>query len=145
MVESNVPTMLDGSACDRADAAPTLAALLNVALAATFRHLLQPRSDGASWHPVQLAVDIPGHGRRSAFSSAESIAGPQAAPQAARVHSNCRMMQRMQLRSLGRGLPRRAAGHNRAAGPAAARPRRTGGGRSARTGPGPSAVNVPAH
>jgi hypothetical protein len=42
LVESNERTMLSGSACDRADAAPVLAALLNVAFAATFRHLLQP-------------------------------------------------------------------------------------------------------
>jgi hypothetical protein len=35
-------TMLSGSACNRPDAAPVLAALLSVALAATFRHLLQP-------------------------------------------------------------------------------------------------------
>jgi hypothetical protein len=42
LVESNVATMLNGSACDRAGAAPVLAALLNVALAATYRHLLQP-------------------------------------------------------------------------------------------------------
>src|SRR2546430_10297387 len=42
LAESNVPTMLSGSARDLPDAALVLAALLNVAPAATFRRLLQP-------------------------------------------------------------------------------------------------------
>jgi hypothetical protein len=41
-------------------------------------------------------------GRRAAARQAEGTAGPHAAPQAARVHANCRMMRQMQFCSLGR-------------------------------------------
>ena len=40
---------------------------------------------------------------------AEGAAGPHAAPQAARVHANCRMLHLMQLRALAASSPRNAA------------------------------------
>ena len=57
-------------------------------------------SAASSLHQIQADHEVPGHRGRAALPAGRGIATPHAAPQAVRVHAICRMMQRMQLRSL---------------------------------------------
>jgi len=63
------------------------------------------RSDGTSRHRMQPGADIPGHRRRPARRHTANASWLHAAPQAARVHANCRMMHQMQLCSLAVSWP----------------------------------------
>ena len=57
-------------------------------------------SAASSLHQVQADHEVPGHRSRTALRQAEGAATPHAAPQAAAVHRNCRMMHQMQFCSL---------------------------------------------
>ena len=74
------------------------------------RRIMRPptatRSDGAFRHRMQPTADIPAHGRGPPRLDTGRAPGPHAAPQAARVHANRRMMHQMQFRSLETGWPR---------------------------------------
>ena len=54
-------------------------------------------SAASSLHRIHAGREVPGHCSRAAARKADGTAGPHAAPQAARVHANCRMMHEMQL------------------------------------------------
>jgi len=84
-------------------------------------------------HQVRADGEVPGHRSRAAVRPAEGAAGPHAAPQAARVHANCRMMHQMQLCSLAAGSGTSAAAHERTR----ALGRRRGGGHRPGPHPGP--------
>jgi hypothetical protein len=54
-------------------------------------------SAASSLRQIQADREVPGHRSRAGTRQAEGTAGPHAAPQAARVHANCRMMHQMQF------------------------------------------------
>jgi hypothetical protein len=60
-------------------------------------------SAASSLHQIQAVHEVPGHRSRAAPRQVDGAARPHAAPQTARVHAKCRMMHRMQLRSLASG------------------------------------------
>ena len=62
-------------------------------------------SAASSLHRIHAGREVPGHCSRAAARKADGTAGPHAAPQAARVHANCRMMHEMQFCSFSPAWP----------------------------------------
>jgi hypothetical protein len=59
------------------------------------RSATQPAA--SSLHQIPMAHEIPGHRSCAADRQSDGTTGPHAAPQAVRVHANCRMMHQMQF------------------------------------------------
>src|SRR5271170_179403 len=109
LVESNVPTLRIGRLGERTVVASALIAapfgcVCCIMLVSDATELAASLSG-----LMHADDDIPGHAGCRASHDSEPAPGRHAAPQLARVHANCRMMQQLQLRSFSAGSPACAA------------------------------------
>ena len=117
LVESSVPTLRIPQLEERAEVPPALVAALACGFWCIMASSGATMPGASSLHLLQPDDDIAGQRGFAARSFAAITEDPGAATLVAGVHVNCRMMRRMQLRS----LPSRSCGYAVASG-ASARP-----------------------